>query len=222
MRSADTFLPVARIRHALRIPTSVEDATLDANIMSARESAISWCESYANIPVIDRMEAVHIADVSGKGVRINRPYVGRLAAIRYWSVGATDATGPDASLSPLPRNYASDSGVTVVFPDGGFPAHATDAGVWFVVESGVAESHAVAGLLREAAIVATRHFYNGAREIRDKDAMNRLLVPIWDNVGGRDRTPNGAPWDDFVPTEDGTELTWGGNALEFAGVRMVY
>lgn len=227
MRTADTFLPVARLREEMRIPEGVTQA--DSILQSHRASAIAWIEAHTRQPILDRYEAVFRAQVPSGQQRleaVRRPHIRSLQAIRYWETGG-ESEAPDGALtgSALPRSVPlpDDTGLTIFAPPAGWPQMVAAAGIWIVVESGMAEAHRFAEAVRAAGIAFVRHRWNGLREVRPTDAMVALLAPVRDWTNGMDSFCYPDGWEPATPDDgNGVRLTYGAQGITFGGQRLRY
>lgn len=228
MRSADTFLPLARLRAELRIPSGVSAA--DPLLQGHRDEALSFIESRARLPMLDRFRAVFrprppTGQQRPDAVRL--PFVRSLQAIRYWETGS-ESDPPDGSLTgaALPRSVPlpDDSGLTVFAPANGWPQMVAAAGMWIVVRVGLPESHRFAGVVRSAGIAFCRHRFNGMREFKAREAAALLLEPVRNRTNGMDAFddyPTG--YEAATPDDgDGVRLTYGGAGITFGGQRLRY
>ena len=221
MQSLDTFLPMARMRDALDIPSGVD--TEDALLQGYRGAAESWLSQYVGFPIVDRYEAVFKpAARDTDRVLVRRPTVRRVVNVRFW-VADDEYVAPDTVLegNALPR-YAplgEDGGVTVFAPAGGWPEMVSDAGLWVTLTCGLPEADGRAEVAREAALAFIQR-RRLATPIRENDAMYALADTLRDSSAGRaGNFPDG--WDAWA-ADDGTgaTLTYGGEGVTLGGVRV--
>ena len=224
MRTPDTFLAITRLR--TEFWDDANESRLDASLQSYRDAAISWLTNEIKFPVLDRGEAVFRINTpkNEDQVTICRPYARELTSVRYWLPSTEDqAVSPDGNLAVIPRTVPlpNGGGLRVFPPVGGWPEMNADGGIWFVLRCGLPEDHADADVVRQSAISMMRFAAGGPGARYHLEAAGNLISQVRDYLGGNERWRGG--WDKWVPDAgDGELLTYGGDDVEFGGVRLRY
>ena len=165
---------------ASRTAYAAQDAILQNHI----EAAIALVSRETHLPLIDRQLTIRAvnANTSERPILLRARSIKSVTRIRYWTLTDSERSAPTGEIlaSDLGRlevvDAVSDSCKFLWPPESGWPERFafTD----FLADAVVGVDLGVKTLaLKQAVILAARHFYDGHREMRPTAAVNALIDP---------------------------------------------
>ena len=230
MRSVDTFLPQSRAKAELGLGGISDENPRLQTLVANREAAAAWVEQYGGIPVLDRGEVVaKEVPVEDDEVVIRRLFAHEVVEVLYWTPDADITADADGSLTGATLGRFSalpdGGGLRLFAPPDGWPRMNRKGGIYVRITSGISESHPSVPLIRQAGVLATRFFFNGAKLLEPNAGMLALLRPLRQLSGFDHDAPDASSWqgwDAAARDGEGVRLTFGGSGITFGGVRIGY